>query len=702
MVKVNALPTNLRVWQLEREAYGRGRCTARADDRHRVSPLGAHQRIGSIDRCDGATVLLPAMRRRNSGRPQPGTDGMAARKKTAPTRAAKRTTKRAVKRATKGAAKSAAKSATRSTAKQAAASTKAAAKQFPPAAKRRAAIPSAASKPARPSDPRPYKFDPRKLDRTVIALPLVERFKEKPKAKEGRGTKKLAGPSAEPKYAVVIDLNLDYHDGRDAARKAVIADIVSAVRGGTSFTDADRAEYAARLDKLSPLQYVAAKLTERQIIDVVRHDVDQANNQWNERRIYRVWPDFEVSATLNKSTQTVKADAARIAFNARGRDIVWAVMDSGIDKTHPHFTKYRNLDVREPVRHDSFVDEDNSDPLVDDFGHGTHVAGIIAGCLQLPEAPPAATAPKARNGKGAKVKVDDVAKAKAEEDARKVYSAHGVREEQSDVRRVDIRPVTELAGVAPECKIVSMKVLDSSGNGTTTAIIRALQRVNEVNQFGRRLLIHGVNLSLGYDFDPEWFACGQSPLCVEVDRLVRSGVVVVVAAGNSGYGFQQTSYTGVKAAGIPLTINDPGNAESAITVGSTHKEMPHLYGASFFSSKGPTGDGRNKPDLLAPGEKIVSCAAGAKKAAMLEQDKSSSSPRKFRDEQVQYIEDSGTSMAAPHVSGAIAAFLSVRREFQGQPERVKQLFMDNATDLNRDRYWQGRGLVDLMRTIQSV
>ena len=50
------------------------------------------------------------------------------------------------------------------------------------------------------------------------------------------------------------------------------------------------------------------------------------------------------------------------------------------------------------------------------------------------------------------------------------------------------------------------------------------------------MLVHGVNLSVGYDFEPEWFACGQSPLCVEVDRLVRSGVVVVVAAGNTGYG----------------------------------------------------------------------------------------------------------------------------------------------------------------------
>ena len=45
-----------------------------------------------------------------------------------------------------------------------------------------------------------------------------------------------------------------------------------------------------------------------------------------------------------------------------------------------------------------------------------------------------------------------------------------------------------------------------------------------------------MNMSLGYNFAPEWFACGQSPLCVEVDRLVKTGVVVVVAAGNTGYG----------------------------------------------------------------------------------------------------------------------------------------------------------------------
>src|SRR5205807_2778872 len=104
----------------------------------------------------------------------------------------------------------------------------------------------------------------------------------------------------------------------------------------------------------------------------------------------------------------------------------------------------------------------------------------------------------------------------------------------------------------------------------------------------------------------------QSPVCVEVDRLVRTGVVVSVAAGNTGYAYEQVYTTqaaggGSAIAGQPLSINDPGNADLAITVGSTHREMPHTYGVSYFSSKGPTGDGRLKPDLVAPGEKIISC-----------------------------------------------------------------------------------------------
>jgi subtilisin family serine protease len=67
-----------------------------------------------------------------------------------------------------------------------------------------------------------------------------------------------------------------------------------------------------------------------------------------------------------------------------------------------------------------------------------------------------------------------------------------------------------------------------------------------------------------------------------------------------------------------------------------------------------------------------------------------------------YVEDSGTSMAAPHVSGAVANFLSIRREFIGRPDEVKQIFQESATSLGRERYFQGYGLVDLMRAIQSI
>jgi subtilisin family serine protease len=171
-----------------------------------------------------------------------------------------------------------------------------------------------------------------------------------------------------------------------------------------------------------------------------------------------------------------------------------------------------------------------------------------------------------------------------------------------------------------------------------------------------------------------------------------------VAAGNSGYGQVKTEFYGQQPAGLDMTIDDPGNAELAITVGATHRDSPHVYGVSYFSSKGPTGDGRAKPDLLAPGEKILSCAAGNARKDIKREIKK----QQKQNIECDYLEESGTSMATPHVSGVIAAFLSVRKEFIGKPELVKGIFLSTATDLKREKYFQGHGLVDLMRAIQSV
>jgi len=203
-----------------------------------------------------------------------------------------------------------------------------------------------------------------------------------------------------------------------------------------------------------------------------------------------------------------------------------------------------------------------------------------------------------------------------------------------------------------------------------------------------------VNLSLGYDFDASWFACGASPLCKEIDRLVHSGVLVVVAAGNSGYGTLNVEGSEVSRFSLPMTINDPGNAELAITVGSTHRTSPHSFGVSYFSSKGPTGDGRQKPDLVAPGERITSAAAGARRTVV---NVSADIP-----DPAVYVEDTGTSMAAPHVSGAAAAFLSVRQEFVGRPDAVKKILLESAMPLGRERTFEGAGLVDVLRAMQSV
>jgi serine protease AprX len=356
----------------------------------------------------------------------------------------------------------------------------------------------------------------------------------------------------------------------------------------------------------------------------------------------KIWRDDTCHAHLLSSAETVKATACWRTFGSRGGGITWAVLDTGIRSDHPHFQTFNTINK------DLSKNFSNSNTLEDREGHGTHVAGIIAGA--------------AADGK--------------------VYKAATLVEDQSDPVTVDLDGAP--SGVAPLAKIINVKVLDDDGTGSASTCILGLEYLRKLNEGSREIKVDGANMSLGYPFDPKWYGCGHSPLCEEVARAVRSGIIVVISCGNSGYGTATLSTGETVPVSIDLSITDPANTQEAIAVGSVHKSQPHLYGVSYFSSKGPTGDGRVKPDLVAPGEKIISCSAD------------------FDQQPYSYEEKSGTSMAAPHVSGAIALFLSVHKEFRGQPEMVKDIFLKSATDLKRHQYFQGAGMVDLLRAVMAV
>ena len=405
--------------------------------------------------------------------------------------------------------------------------------------------------------------------------------------------------------------------------------------------------------------------------------------------IFKAWPDYPMRAHIDRSAATVKADAAYRAFSASGAGIVWAVIDSGIDAGHGHFAGLGIADDADPAAragdqasptyglHRDFthlvpvgpdpegtpVPEPGDDPLTDEAGHGTHVAGIIAGRCPPEQAPHIATGDEPVGTEGF----------------------------------ISRLPAAALAGMAPDCELVSLKVLRRNSQGllvtSSSAVLRALDYLcSEVNTVPGMPRVHGVNLSLGCDWDPAHYAAGRSPLCQAIDEAARRGLFVVVSAGNSGYSQADDPNTVRAALG---SISEPAHAQKCIAVGSTHRDAPHVFGVTYTSGKGPTLDGRSKPDVVAPGEWITSAATGS----LRERAGMGALPGEART--LAYAPDSGTSMAAAHVSGVIAAFLSVRPEYIGRVDEVKQIIRATTTDLGRERYAQGHGLIDLMRMLSQ-
>jgi serine protease AprX len=301
------------------------------------------------------------------------------------------------------------------------------------------------------------------------------------------------------------------------------------------------------------------------------------------------------------------------AYNGAGVGV--AIIDSGVNAVDDLRTSYGASRV---VYQESFVPGDAT--TADAYGHGTHVAGILAG-----------------NGND---------------------STGG-------------RFYYTIRGIAPSVHIVSLRVLDQNGAGSDSAVIAAIQRAIQLKELYNLRI---VNLSIGRNISDSYTA---DLLCQAVRKAWEAGLVVVVAAGNGGRdNSQNTSGYG--------TITAPGNSPYVITVGAmnTIATLSRTDDKiASYSSKGPTPiDHIVKPDLVAPGNQILSLRVTG-----------STLDREYRDNQVpvslysadasntsapNYFMLSGTSMAAPMVSGAAALLLQEKPWLT--PDQVKAKLMKTA------------------------
>ena len=203
----------------------------------------------------------------------------------------------------------------------------------------------------------------------------------------------------------------------------------------------------------------------------------------------------------------------------------------------------------------------------------------------------------------------------------------------------DARADGAYAGVAPAAGLVGVKVLDANGGGTMADVTAAIDWVVQVKDvYG----IEAINLSLGAA------GCGDGTDATSqaVNAAHAAGLVVAVAAGNEGPG--------------TCTIGAPGAAADGLTVGALADTAAGGFALASFSSRGPTADGRVKPDVAAPGVDIESAQAGTANG---------------------YVTYSGTSMATPFTAGVALLMRDSNRALT--PQQVKDAIVTTAIDWAR-------------------
>ncbi|MGC0340002.1 S8 family peptidase [Streptomyces sp. SLBN-8D4] len=334
-----------------------------------------------------------------------------------------------------------------------------------------------------------------------------------------------------------------------------------------------------------------------------------ADDMWQalteEQGVARVWldgrfkaPADQDGAKAGEAAGEAGGGVAQIGAPAAwaagydGKGVKVAVLDTGIDTTHP--------DLASAVKASKdFTGTNSTDDMA---GHGTHVAATLAGS-------------GARSG-------------------------------------------GRYTGVAPGAGILNAKVLDDSGEGSDSGVIAGLEWAA-----GQGAKV--ANLSLGQEDTP-----GEDPVEAAVNALSKStGMLTVAAAGNEGPDVG--------------TIDSPGAAESALTVGAVDGEDR----LADFSSTGPTADSALKPDLTAPGVDIVSARAAHGHMGDPAADG--------------YVSMSGTSMATPHAAGAAAILAQRHPDWTGA--RIKQALTASTTPTTGvTGYQQGTGRLDVSRALEGA
>ncbi len=335
----------------------------------------------------------------------------------------------------------------------------------------------------------------------------------------------------------------------------------------------------------------------------------------NQSNVVYISKDRPLAPFFDNAAPAVNASAAWQS-NYTGSGIGVALIDSGVN-SHPDLMTTGLLPLSRVVYNQSFVPGDSNS--ADAYGHGTHIAGLIAGSGASSTGP--------------------------------IFSQ-------------------TFKGIAPGAHIVNLRVLDANGSATDSTVIAA---INQAIALKSKYNIRVMNLSLGRAVYESY---KLDPLCIAVEKAWQSGIVVVVAAGNNGRYLPTSGYATVNSPGNDPYVLTVGSMKPM----GTPQRGDDLIAS--YSSKGPTViDHVVKPDVVAPGNLLVSTETSNTTLYNTETSNQipyssyiyggSSSPSK------NYFELSGTSMATGVVSGMVADLLQAHSTLT--PDQVKARLMKTAS-----------------------